>query len=246
VQSWIAELAPQSSSATLNADLSLLSETRDVGNLITSRHSKIAVLVNNAGIFDVKRIVTQEGHERVLATNLFAPFLLTRMLMPALIAGAPSRVINIGSSASDYARVDPDHLVLGRRWTMLRAYSQSKLAMMMVTFALAKRLLGTGVVTNVVHPGLVATGLVRAGGVIGLAWRCLAPWALTQEQGADAPLYAALAPELASVSGFYFKNRKIARPNHQALDSALVERIWTATEDFTASPSTHAFISIYQ
>jgi NAD(P)-dependent dehydrogenase (short-subunit alcohol dehydrogenase family) len=163
--------------------------------------------------------------------------------MPALIAGAPSRVINIGSATSDYARVDPDHLVLGRRWTMLRAYSQSKLAMMMVTFALAKRLLGSGVVANVVHPGFVATGLVRAGGIIGLAWRCLAPWALTQEQGADAPLYAALAPELATVSGVYFKNRKIVRPNHQALDAALVERIWTATEDLTASPSTLSLLA---
>jgi NAD(P)-dependent dehydrogenase (short-subunit alcohol dehydrogenase family) len=229
-RSWIEKQEPSASTEFLICDLSLLSETRNVGKVILSRYSKIAVLVNNAGIFDAKPVATVEGHERVLATNLLCPIVLTKTLLPALEAGAPSRIVNIGSSTSDNAGIDPDALVLGRRWTMRRAYSQSKLAMMMATFALAKRLEGSGVVANVVHPGLVATGLVRANGIIGLAWRCLAPIALTEEQGADTPLYAALAPEFASVSGGYIKDRRTVAPNYRALDQVLVERVWAETE----------------
>ncbi len=235
-QAWIAGQTQRASTELLIADLSLLAATRDAGGFIASRHAKIALLVNNAGIFDAKPVATAEGHNRVLATNLLCPFVLTQVLLPSLRRGAPSRIVNIGSSTSDSARLDPDHLVLGRRWTMLRAYSQSKLAAMMTTFALARRLAGAGVVANVVHPGMVATGLVRTGGIIGLAWRCMSPMALTEEQGADTPLHAALAPEFAAVSGVYLKNRRIAPPNRQALDLALVERVWAATERLAAWP----------
>lgn len=232
--SWIGEQVPGANTELLIADLSLLSQTRAVGKDIASRHAKISVLINNAGIFETRRATTAEGHERVLATNLLCPFVLTKELLPALAAGAPSRIINVGSSTSDGARIDPDDLELRRRWNMVRAYSQSKLALMMTTFALAKRLEGTGVVANIVHPGMVATGLVRAGGIIGLVWRGLALKALTEEQGADTPLHAALAAEYASVSGLYLKDRRRAPPNPRALDPALVARVWAATERLTA------------
>ncbi len=232
-QMWIAGRVLDASTELVVADLSLLSATRDAAVLIASRHPKISVLVNNAGIFESRRIMTMEGHEHVLATNFLSPFVLTRALVPALRAGAPARIVAIGSSTSDHAHIDPENL-LGRRWAMRRAYSQSKLALMMTTFALAKRLEGTGVVANVVHPGLVATGLVRTGGIIGLAWRCLAQIALTEEQGADTPLYAALAPDLGTVSGAYLKNRRIVPPNPQALDPVLAARVWMATERLVA------------
>ena len=236
-QAWIVQQVPQASTELIVADLSLLVATRDAGERIASRHPTISVLVNNAGIFDAKPVFTMEGRERVLATNLLAPFVLTSTLLPVLRAGVPSRIINIGSSTSDRARIDPDRLVLGKNWTMVRAYGQSKLALMMTTFALAKRLEGTGVVTNIIHPGLVATGLVRTGGITGLVWRGLAPFALSEEQGADTALYAALAPEVATVSGVYLKNRRAVRPNRRALDPVLVERVWTATERLTAEPA---------
>ncbi len=229
-QAWIAAQVPEAGSEVVIADLSLLAATRAIGAQIAARHPHIALLINNAGAFEAQPVTTAEGHDRVLAINLLAPFVLTRALLPALRAGAPSRIVNVGSSTSDHAHLDPDHLVLGKRWTMVRAYGQSKLALMMTTFALARRLQGSGVVANVVHPGLVATGLVRTGGIIGLAWRCMAPFALTEEQGADTPLHAALAPEFAAVSGAYLKNRRAVSPNRQARDPALVERIWAATE----------------
>jgi NAD(P)-dependent dehydrogenase (short-subunit alcohol dehydrogenase family) len=233
-QEWIRSQVPDANTELLIADLSLLSATRDLSDRILSRYAKIDVLINNAGIFAAEPVVTAEGHERLLATNLLSPFVLTRALLPLLRAGAPSRIVAVGSSMSDRARIDPDHLVLGRRWTMVRAYGQSKLALMMTTFALAKRLDGSGVVANVVHPGLVASGLVRTGGIIGFAWLCMAPFALSAEQGAETPLHAALAPEFATVSGAYLKNRRAAPPNRRALDSALVERVWAATRHLAA------------
>jgi NAD(P)-dependent dehydrogenase (short-subunit alcohol dehydrogenase family) len=106
---------------------------------------------------------------------------------------------------------------------------------MMTTFALAKRLENSGITANVVHPGLVATKLVRAGGMIGLVWRSLALIALSEEQGADSVLYVSLAPELAAVSGAYFKACRIVRPNPRALDTNFVERVWIATERLVAT-----------
>lgn len=229
-QDWIAERVPRASSEPMIADLSLLAATRALGETIAARHRKIAVLVNNAGIFDATRVVTAEGHERVLATNLLSPFVLTRALLPALMDGAPSQIVTVGSSTSDNAVIDPDGLVLGPRWTMVQAYGQSKLAAMMMTFAFARHLAGTGVVANVVHPGLVASGLVRTGGAIGFVWRCLAPFALSEEQGADTPLEAALAPEFAKPSGVYLRTRRAVPPNRQARDPVLVERVWAATQ----------------
>jgi NAD(P)-dependent dehydrogenase (short-subunit alcohol dehydrogenase family) len=239
-QAWIAEHAPQASTELVVADLSLLSATRDAGDAIVARHPGIAVLVNNAGIFDATRILTAEGHERVLATNLLSPFVLTRALLPALRAGAPSRIVTVGSSTSDRARIDPDRLVLGTRWTMVEAYGQSKLAAMMTTFAFAEKLKGSGTVANVVHPGLVASGLVRTGGPIGFVWRCLAPFALSEEQGADTPLAAALAPEFANVSGVYLKNRRAVPPNPRARDPALVARVWAAAQRLADGPGAPA------
>ena len=229
-QAWIAQRVPQASTEPMLADLSLIAATRGLGEAIADRHKKIAVLVNNAGIFDATRVVTAEGQERVLATNLLSPFVLTRALLPALLAGAPSRIVTVGSSTSDSARIDPDRLVPGARWTMVQAYGQSKLAAMMMTFAFARQLAGTGVTANVVHPGLVASGLVRTPGIIGFAWRCMAPFALSEEQGADTPLAAALAPGFANISGVYLKTRRAAPPNPQALDPVLVDRVWAATQ----------------
>jgi NAD(P)-dependent dehydrogenase (short-subunit alcohol dehydrogenase family) len=235
IRAWIADTIPHSSMDLRIADLSLVSATIEIGGGIAASHSRIALLINNAGVFEAKPVTTTEGFDRVLAVNLLSPFALTRALLPSLMAPAHSRIVNVGSSTSDHARIDPDNLVLGDRWTMMRAYSQSKLALMMISFALAKRLAGTGVTANVVHPGMVATGLVRTGGIIGLAWGCLAAISLTEERGADTPLHAALAPELATVSGAYFKNGRSVLPNRQALNPPLLERVWMATERLVVS-----------
>ncbi len=142
VQALIASEAPRGSSEFLPADLSGLAATRALGEDLLARHGRIAVLVNNAGTFLTRREVTAEGHERVLATNHLSPWVLTRALLPALRAAGAARVVNVGSSASDHARINPDDLELRRGWGLVRAYSRSKLALMTSSFALAERLVG--------------------------------------------------------------------------------------------------------
>ncbi|HEY0144726.1 MAG TPA: SDR family NAD(P)-dependent oxidoreductase [Methylovirgula sp.] len=229
VAAWIASQVSGSSTEVLLADLSSLREAHRLGLEITAVHPRVNVLVNNAGMFAARRQVTAEGHDAVLAVNHLAPFVLTDALEGSLRAGAPSRIVNVGSSTSDRAKIDPEDLELTRHWGMVRAYSQSKLAMMMATFARAEHLRGSGVVANVVHPGAVASGLIKERGPIGAAWRRMAPFLRTEEQGADTPLHVALAPDWAGITGAYAKDRAAVRPNLRALDAGLVKKVDSVT-----------------
>jgi NAD(P)-dependent dehydrogenase (short-subunit alcohol dehydrogenase family) len=230
-RSWIASQHPNARIGIALADLSLLAETRRVGEAIAASGRAVDILVNNAGVFTPRREETAEGHERVIAVNHLAPFVLTRAILPALAPGA--RIVNVGSSSSDAARIDPDDLEGRRRWGRLHSYAQSKLALLMVTSIWAEKLQVNGITANTVHPGAVATGLVRAGGAIGLAWRIMAPFLLTEAQGAATPLRAATSLEFAQTSGAYVKKQGVVRPNRLALDAALVQRVWAATERLT-------------
>ena len=238
---WIRQAAPDAVLELEPADLSRLADARQAAGRIAGRHPAIGVLVNNAGVFCTRREQTAEGLERVIAVNHLAPFVLTEALLPALRRGAAdpaaggARIVNVGSSTADRARIDPADLQGERHWGMVQSYSQSKLAITMATLEWARRLQGSGVTANVVHPGAVATGLVRARGPIGLAWRLMAPFLLTEEAGADTPLHVALSGEFAGVSGAYVKKRRAVRPNPRALDQALVARVWQATESLLPS-----------
>jgi NAD(P)-dependent dehydrogenase (short-subunit alcohol dehydrogenase family) len=227
---WIRGQVPDAEIDMRLADLSSLAETRRVGGAIVQTCGAIDVLVNNAGVFCPRRILTQEGLECVIAVNHLSPFVLTGSLLPALRAAEAARIVNVGSSTADRARIDPADLQGERRWGMVHAYAQSKLALTMATLEWARRLHGTGVVANVVHPGAVATGLVRAGGAVGVAWRVMAPFLLTPEAGADTPLYVALSQEFATLSGAYVKKRRVVRPNRLALDPEVLAQVWDATE----------------
>ena len=195
------------------------------------------VLVNNAGIFMPRREETPEGHELVLAVNHLAPFVLTRALLPALrraaAARGQARIVNIGSSTSDRARIYPDDLEGRRRWGLVHTYGQSKLALLIATCGWAERLRGSGITANIVHPGAVATGLVRARGPIGLVWNAMAPFLLTEEQGADTPLHVATSPDFTGVTGAYVKKRRVVAPNRRALNPALAAQVWEATGALT-------------
>lgn len=235
---WIASRVPGADVETIIADLSLLSDTRAAAAAVLSRVDSLALLVNNAGTLSPRRITTGEGHERTLAVNHLAPFVLTRSLLPALkrhAAAGGARVVDVGSSTADHARIDPDDLELVRHWRMVRAYSRSKLALLMTSLTLARQLGGSGVTVNVVHPGTVATGLVQNPGVVGLAWKIMAPFVLSERQGADTPLHAALSVECEGLSGSYLKRRRPARPNRLLLDQALCRRVLAATEALAAS-----------
>jgi NAD(P)-dependent dehydrogenase (short-subunit alcohol dehydrogenase family) len=226
----IAERAHGASTELVLADLSSLVQTRQAGEAIAAAHPRIDVLVNNAGLITPKRQVTAEGHEMILAVNHLAPFVLTAALDSALRAGAPSRVVNVGSRASDRAHLDLGDLEGTKGWNPPRAYGRSKLAIMMATFEGARRLAGTGVAVNVVHPGVVATAFGAVPGPIGWGWAAIRPFLITPEQGADTPLHVALSPLVEGVTGTYFKRRQPARANRQALDAAQTRRLWYETE----------------
>ena len=233
-RAWIVAQAPHAGIDLIIADLSLLAEARRAGEGIVADGRPVDTLINNAGVFCARREETAEGHELVLATNHLAPFVLTCALLPALrLASGGARIVNVGSSASDIATIDPDDLEGRRRWGLIHTYAQSKLALLMATRVWASRLAGTGIVANTVHPGAVATGLVRAEGLIGLAWRAMAPLLLTEQQGADTPLHVALSDQFRTVSGAYVKKRRTVAPNRRALDDGLAHRVWSATEALT-------------
>ncbi len=225
-KNWIAAQIPGAKPDLMITDLASLAATRQLGQDILARYGRIETLILNAGIFLSRRETTAEGHEKVLAVNHLSPFVLIR----ALQAAHPTRIITIGSSTSDRAKIDPQNLELMRGWNMVRAYSQSKLAGMMTSFEWARRLATAGTTVNVVHPGFVATGLVRTPGIVGLSWRLLKPFARSEHKGAQPPLYAALAPEHARTTGKYFKDRGVVAPNPLALDEALRTKVWDETE----------------
>ena len=216
------------------ADLASLAQTRRVGEEIAQAYPAISLLINNAGIFRASWQKTSEGREAVLAVNHLSPFLLTEVLEGALRAGTPSRIVNVGSSTADTGTLDPHQLERGRGaglpvWGMVRAYRESKLAMMVSTFARAKRLADSGVVTNVVHPGTVASGLIRERGAIGLAWKIMAPFCLTEEEGARTPLFVALDPDGSTLNGKYVKQCAVVKSNPCAADQALQREVDVAT-----------------
>ena len=227
---WIAERARGAMTELVIADLSSLQQTRQAGEAIAGSHPRIDVLVNNAGLITPRRQVTAEGHEMILAVNHLAPFVLTAALEPSLRDGAPSRVVNVGSTASDRANLKGMDLEGARAWNPYAAYCRSKLALMMATFERARRLAGTGVAVNVVHPGVVSTTLGSVPGPIGWGWNAFRRFMITPEQGAVTPLHLALSPLVEGETGQYWKRSRPAKPNRQALDPALVRQVWRETE----------------
>ena len=230
---FIAERAKGASTEIVLADLSSLRQVRDAAARIAAAHPRINVLVNNAGLITPRRQVTEEGREMILAVNHLAPFVLSGALEAALKAGAPARIVDVGSTASDRATLNLSDLEGTGSWNALSAYGRSKLALMMAAFERARLLAGSGVTVNVLHPGVVATSLAAVPGPIGWGWALLRPFMITPEKGAETPLFLALSPKVEGQTGRYWKRCAQARPNKQALDAAAVRRLWTETELLT-------------
>ena len=225
---WVRDKHGLAEIETTLADLSLMAEVRRLASDVKSRAPQLDLLVNNAGLLCNHRIETREGHELTLAVNHLAPFLLTRELLPLLASAA--RIVNVGSSSSDKAQIDPNDLEWKMRpWSMYKAYGQSKLALMLTSFELARRL-GQTPTVNVVHPGTVGTRIGNLGGGLGVAWALMKPVLLTPEAGAQTTLHVATNPALASVTGRYFKKSAPAEPNPLGIDQGLAATVWARTE----------------
>jgi NAD(P)-dependent dehydrogenase (short-subunit alcohol dehydrogenase family) len=214
------------------ADLSLLAEMKRVGQEIAAAEPRIDVLINNAGSVFPARALTPDGLERTFATNHMAYFVLTHELRDRLAASAPARIVSTASRAHVPHTLDFDDLQLARGYSIMRAYGRSKLANILFTRELARRLAGTGVTANCIHPGFVTTGLgQRGGGVFGAVVRFSFRFAGPPEPGADTIVYVATSPDVSSVTGQYFVPvGKQAEPSPAARDDLAARRLWDESE----------------
>ena len=204
------------------ADLSAQSEVRRLAAEVLQRLPRIDVLVNNVGGYWNTRHVTADGLERTFALNHLAPFLLTNLLLDRLRQSAPARVVTVSSNAQAMGRIDFDDLQGERSYSGARAYNQSKLANVLFTYELARRLHGTSVTANALHPGVVRTsfGAEDPAGVQRLFVPLIAPFMKAPAQGAATSIHLASAPELEQVTGRYFANSKPKRSSKRSYDEA--------------------------
>ncbi|GJG87840.1 retinol dehydrogenase [Gemmatimonadetes bacterium T265] len=224
------------SAEVLQADLSRQADVRQLADAVRARAPRLDVLVNNAGaIFDTRQL-TVDGVEATLALNHVAYFLLTALLLdPLRAAGAATgdaRVVVVASDAHQAARTLPvDDLQLTRGWSPMRAYAVSKLANVMFAYALARRLGGTGVTANALHPGVIASGFaVGAEGATGLMFKLARPFMTSPNKGARTSVYLASDPAIRGATGGYYKKQRARRSSGPSYDVAVQEALWAATE----------------
>lgn len=227
----IAASVPGARLDVMRLDVSDLDDVRRFAREVLAFHPEVHVLVNNAGIHTARRRLTRQGHESTLATNHLGHFLLTHLVLDALRRGAPSRVVNVASEAHRYGRLRLGDLQ-GIRWSGWQAYAQSKLANVLFTYALARRLEGTGVSVFAVHPGSVRTRWARdeSSGVFRFGVALASPFLLSPARGARTSLYAALSPELDGKSGLYLVRSKPAASSAASRDEEAQEALWRASE----------------
>ena len=224
----------------LIADMSSQASVRALAEQIRQKHPCLDVLVNNAGGAAWARTLSAEGFELTLAANYLGAALLTLLLLDLLKASAPARIVNVSSSESQDARLDMQDLRFERRkYSAVAAYRQSKLLMNVFTFELARRLAGTGVTANCLHPGAVATNIWSADSmpsIVKLIVPLMKPFMLSSKQGAAVSLYLATSSEVAQVSGEYFVKSKPAKSKPLSRDPKLMAEVWLCTEKMTSLP----------
>jgi NAD(P)-dependent dehydrogenase (short-subunit alcohol dehydrogenase family) len=214
-------------------DLSSQAEVRRLADEALAALPRIDVLVNNVGGYWNSRHVTADGLERTFALNHLAPFLLTSLLLPRLSEGAPSRVVTVSSNAQSSGAIDFDDLQGERSYSGARAYSQSKLANLLFTYELARRLQGTSVTANAVHPGLVSTGFGSddPGTIQRVLVPFIRPFMKSPAQGAATSIHVATAADLERVSGQFFAGSKPKRSSERSYDEAVAARLWRVSAE---------------
>ncbi|PYN86868.1 MAG: short-chain dehydrogenase [Candidatus Rokuibacteriota bacterium] len=218
------------------ADLGSQRAVRALAARLTTALPRVDVLVNNAGLILDERLLTEDGLETTFAVNHIGYFLLSRLLEPKLLASAPARVVNVASRAHHGATIRFDDLMGARSYDGWKAYAQSKLANIVFTYELARRLAGTGVTANCLHPGVIASNFGSAGpALIRLGVRIGRPLMKSSARGAETPIYLASSPEVEGVSGKYFVNRRAARSSDESYDPAVAARLWKVSEELTAA-----------
>jgi len=234
----VAQIQSQTDSRAVEAliaDLSSQQQVRDLAGRFRDRHSRLDVLINNAGGMWLRRETTEDGLEMTVAVNHLAYFLLTHLLLDTLRASAPARIVNVSSAAHRKATLDFDDLMGERGYNGWRQYCRSKLMNLLFTYELARKLEGTGVTANALHPGWVATGFAGNNGWRGRLWQFVARcFAISVEEGARTAVYLASSSEVAGVNGRYFIRERIEPSSAASTDDAVAHRLWQMSEQWTS------------
>ncbi len=223
----------------LVADLSSQQSIRQLVENFKQHYKQLYVLINNAGVFMLTRRETVDGLEITFAVNYLAPFLLTNLLLDVLKASAPARIVNVSSEAHENGYIKMDDLQAKKNYRSFRAYGQSKLALVMFTYELARRLQGTGVTANCLHPGFVATNIGQSG-VVPVA-RPVAKFVLSflgisPEEGAKTSIYLATSTDVEDVTGKYFVKSVIRRSAPISYDESLQRQLWEGSAKLVKLP----------
>ncbi len=219
----------------LLADFADLKQVEDLAGAFKSRFSRLHVLVNDAGAVFIRRQPTPYGVEKTLLVNHLAHFLLTNLLLDLIRASAPSRIVIVASAAHVYGELDLNDLQYEHGYNVMNAYGRSKLANILFTYELARRLEGQRVAVNAVHPGQVATDIWKVDlPVIGRALKWfMGRSALTPEEGADTVIYLATSLEVEGISGKYYVKRQAVPSSRISYDESLARRLWQESERLT-------------
>jgi len=218
-------------------DLSSQAEIRKLAEDIQARYTTVHVLINNAGIAPIKRSVTVDGIERVFAVNYLAPFLLTNLLLERLKASAPARVVNVAGDFHRKATIQFDDLMSEKDYNGIRANNQAKLALILFTYELARRLDGTGVTVNCLHPGAVATdGPLKDPNLPAFSrvmYKLVRVFFASPEKGAETSVYLSASSEVENVSGKYFIKKTSVESSPESYDEEIARRLWKVSEELT-------------
>ena len=230
-----AEIAREASGADvriLRADLSAQADVRRAAAEFLATGEPLHVLLNNAGVMQLTRSETTDGIETTFAVNHLAYFLLTNLLLERIRSSAPARIVNVASEAHRMSgALDFDDLGSSKRYAAMGVYGRSKLANLLFTRELARRLAGSGVTVNAVHPGVVRTELGQNNDApfLKLLMNLARPFFRSPEKGAETSIWACTAPELEGVTGRYFSDCRERKPHPNALDDAAARRLWDAS-----------------
>jgi NAD(P)-dependent dehydrogenase (short-subunit alcohol dehydrogenase family) len=218
----------------LLADLASQEQIRELAGQVLERCPALHVLVNNAAVFHLSREITADGYEMTFAVNHLTYFLLTRLLLNRLVESRPARIVNVASNGHKYGKLDFDDLQSEKSYPFMRVYATSKLANVLFTYELARRLAGTGVTANCLHPGAVSTRLGINDGRLGrIVVPLLRPFFLSPEAGARTSIYLASSDEVENVSGKYFVKCTPRPSSPDSYDEAVARRLWEKSSQLT-------------
>ncbi len=215
-------------------DLSVQEEVYRVAADIKNKYDKIDVLINNAGLIVNDRILTPDGIEYTFALNHLGYFLLTGLLLESLNNASPSRIINVSSEAHKVGKINYDDLTGEKKYKPMVAYCQSKLANILFTKGLAKKIEGSGITVNTLHPGSVKSSFGSdLTGLLGFLMKLSRPFLISPEKGAQTLIYLASSPEVEGITGKYFVKKRIKNSSRLSNDETVANKLWKVSEELT-------------